>query len=75
MQRIDRTLRHLANQDTARTNAAEASAELRERRHEQEDVDAYLQARPWTYTTDARAAGNLGSPIAAHGSRALADTL
>lgn len=44
MQRIDRTLLHLAGQDTARTNAAEASAELRKRRHEQEDVDAYLVA-------------------------------
>lgn len=44
MRRIDRTLRRLANQDTARSNAAEASATLRRRRHEQEDVDAYLQA-------------------------------
>lgn len=32
------------SQETARTNAAEASAELRERRHEREEVDAYLRA-------------------------------
>jgi hypothetical protein len=32
------------SQETARTNAAEASAELRERRHEGEEVDAYLRA-------------------------------
>ena len=51
---VARTLRYLAhrlagphrpNQNVARTNAARASAILRERRHEQEDVDAYLQAR------------------------------
>ena len=45
MKRIDRTLRHLASQDTARANATEASAKLRKRRHEHEEVDAYLQAR------------------------------
>jgi hypothetical protein len=45
MNRIDRILRHLASQDTARANAAEASAKLRKRRHEHEEVDAYLQAR------------------------------
>jgi hypothetical protein len=45
MKRIDRILRHLASQDTARANAAEASAKLRKRRHEHEEVDAYLRAR------------------------------
>ncbi|HZO63994.1 MAG TPA: hypothetical protein VFB74_03240 [Kribbellaceae bacterium] len=45
MKSIARTLRHLASQDTARANAAEASAKLRKRRHEHEEVDAYLQAR------------------------------
>jgi hypothetical protein len=37
---------HLVSQETARTNAAEASAELRERRHEQDEVDAYLGTVP-----------------------------
>ena len=46
MKRIDRTLRHLVSQDTARANAAEASAKLRKQRGEREEVDAYLQARP-----------------------------
>ena len=41
----------LIGQETARTNAAEASAKLRKRRHEREEVDAYL--------------GALHSPIAA----------
>jgi hypothetical protein len=60
MQRIARTLRYLANryladpdrkdrdqpnQHIARTNAAKASATLRQRRHEQEDADAYVHAR------------------------------
>lgn len=60
MQLIARTLRYLAqrfladpdssersrpNQNTARTNAAEASARLRKRRTDKEDVEAYLQAR------------------------------
>jgi hypothetical protein len=74
MQRIDRTLRRLANQHTARTNAAEATAELRRRRHEQEEVDAYLLAQPWTYTT-AQAAGHRGSPVAANSSPSIADNL
>jgi hypothetical protein len=34
----------LFSQETARTNAAGASAELRERRREREEVDAYLRA-------------------------------
>ena len=44
MERIDRTLKHLLDQDAARANAAEACADLRERRIEREDVDAYLVA-------------------------------
>ena len=54
MQRVARTLLDLANrylvdqqrsiQNLARANAAEASARLRKRRHEQADVDAYLRA-------------------------------
>jgi len=43
--------RRLAGQDLARANAAEASATLRQRRHEHEDVDAYLKA--W-HSTNAR---------------------
>jgi hypothetical protein len=42
MTRIDRVLWRLADQETARANAAGAIAALRERRHEREDVDAYL---------------------------------
>ena len=45
MKRIDRFLRHLVSQGIARANAADASAKLRKRRHEHEEVDAYLQAR------------------------------
>lgn len=44
MERLDRTLRHLADQNTARANAAAACADLRKRRVEQEGVDAYLVA-------------------------------
>lgn len=42
MTRFDRLLRNLATQETARANAADASAALRARRHEREDVDAYF---------------------------------
>lgn len=52
---VARTLRYLArrilaepnrpNQKVARNNAAQASAILRERRDEQDDADAYLQAK------------------------------
>jgi hypothetical protein len=55
MSLVARTMRFLANrilgdaprsnQHIARANAAQASAILRERRHEKDDVDAYLQAR------------------------------
>jgi hypothetical protein len=60
LQLIARTLRYLANryladpdrsnQNIARANAAEASATLRNRRNEQDDVDAYLRVRRRTYT-------------------------
>jgi hypothetical protein len=55
MQLVARTLRYLANryladpdltsQHTARANAAEAHARLRQRRREQDDVDAYVRAQ------------------------------
>jgi hypothetical protein len=51
--RMARAWSHLVSQETARTNAAEASAELRERRHEQDEVDAYLGTVP-SPITDAR---------------------
>ena len=38
-----RMLRFLVNQDTALANAAEASSELRSRREERDEVDAYLR--------------------------------
>ena len=48
-QRIARTMRYLArliiNPHTARNNAAEGSATLRQRRLDQEYVDEYLQGR------------------------------
>lgn len=59
MQLVARTLRYFenryladpqrSNQNTARANAAEASASLQERRREQDDVDAYLLARLGAY--------------------------
>lgn len=67
MQLLARTLRYLANrylsdphnadrdgssQKTARTNAAEASATLRKRRCDHEDVEAYLQAQRLSTTPD-----------------------
>lgn len=42
--RIARSLSRLANQDTARANAADALAVLRTRRKDHDDVKAYLQA-------------------------------
>ena len=60
MQLLARTLRYLANryladphradrdqfsQNTARTNAAEASATMQQRRSDHDDVEAYLHAR------------------------------
>ena len=41
---IGRTLRHLGGQATARSNAADASATLRKRRQEREEVEAFLRA-------------------------------
>ena len=41
---IVRAFMDLFSQETARTNAAQASAELRERRQEREEVDAFLRA-------------------------------
>ena len=41
---IGRTLRHLGGQATARSNAADASATLRQRRREREEVEAFLRA-------------------------------
>ena len=73
MQRIDRAIRHLASQDIARTNASQASAKLRKRRHEQEDVDAYLEALPPTNPTTAHPARNHPSPNPAHGATPITD--
>ena len=46
--RVARTQRYLArliSPQTARTNAAEGSATLRERRRDREDVEEYLKGR------------------------------
>jgi hypothetical protein len=40
--RIGRAVIGLISQETALTNAAEASAKLRQRRRERQEVDAYL---------------------------------
>jgi hypothetical protein len=71
VRRIDRVLRLLAGQDVARTNASQASAKLRKRRHEQEDVDAFLEALPRTSSTTRDAHG---SPNAKRGASPLSDT-
>ena len=52
MPRILRAFRDLISQETARTNAAEASVKLRERRHEREEVDAYLRALHFSDRSD-----------------------
>jgi hypothetical protein len=44
MPRIDRAFMALISRETALINAAEASAKLRKRRIEREEVDAYLRA-------------------------------
>ena len=59
MKMVARSLRYLANryladlhrshQNISRANAAEAHAILRERRREQDHVDAYLRARLGVY--------------------------
>jgi len=54
MSRLDRALRHLISQETARTNAFEASAKLRKRRHERQEVDAYLATLPSPIAVDTR---------------------
>jgi hypothetical protein len=72
MERIDRVLLHLASQDIARRNASQASAKLRMRRHEQDDVDAYLEALPRTKATTAHDAH--GSPNSEHGAALITDT-
>ena len=43
MPRIVRAFMELLSQETSRTNAGEASAQLRMRRVEREAVDAYLR--------------------------------
>lgn len=42
------------SQETALTNAAEASAKLRQRRLEREEVDAYLSAQHSPIVADTR---------------------
>lgn len=54
MPRIVRAFMDLISQETARANAGEASARLRRRRHEQDEVDAYLKARQLPIAPDTR---------------------
>ena len=68
-QRVAQTLRYLArliNQQTARTNAAEGTATLRKRRHDQEDVDEYLQGRLLTCPIGQTKKGDRGAHQAEH---------
>ena len=62
MPRIDRNWWRLASQDTARTNAAEASRKLRDQRHEHEEVDAYLVARRRSSLDTDHVTSDAGSP-------------
>lgn len=67
--RIAQTLRYLAtfiDQQTARTNAAEGSANLRRRREDQEHVDEYLQGRLLTLSLGATEDGERGVHQAEH---------
>lgn len=57
MPRIVSAFMRLISQETARTNAAEACAVLRQRRRDREEVDAYLEARQ--------------APIAADGTQSI----
>jgi len=62
-QRIARTLRgfaRLTDQHVSRTNAAEGTATLRRRRHEQERVDDYLEGRILTFPATETHAGQRG---------------
>lgn len=52
--RIARAVMGLISQETALTNAAEASAKLRQRRLEREEVDAYLSALHSPIVADTR---------------------
>lgn len=52
--RLARALMGFMSQETALANAAEASAKLRQRRHEREEVDAYLRALHSPIAADTR---------------------
>lgn len=54
MARMVRAFMELISQETARSNADDASATLRQRRHEREEVDAYLRDRHSPIATDTR---------------------
>lgn len=47
MDHLSRALHAMTSQEVARGNAAAAAAELRQRRLELEDADAYLLTLPW----------------------------
>jgi hypothetical protein len=57
---LDRTDPFQSNQNTARTNAAEASATMRRRRHERDEVDAYLRSRSHGHHAVKAATGHAG---------------
>lgn len=68
-QRIVQILRYLGlpvSQHTARTNAADGSATLRRRRHDQEQVDAYLQGRLLTFPASETTRDERGVSYADH---------
>jgi hypothetical protein len=53
-------VRHQPRRNIARTNAAVANARLQQRRHERDDVDAYLQSRLLPHSTVNAAADPAG---------------
>ena len=57
-QQIHRIWRHLTNQDTARSNAARASAILRSRRHDREEADQYLARLARSTRVEAKSDGS-----------------
>jgi hypothetical protein len=49
----------MTSQQVARGNAASAAAELKQRRLEQEDVDAYMLGQRWRYPSAVGAANKV----------------
>ena len=57
---LDRMWRRLANQDTARANAAQARSALEKRRHDRAEVDAFLTVSARPIPREAKTDGSSG---------------